>query len=69
MPNRFPSAPRPVLTLQSHHETLLVLKEVAEILAQQRGDVLLSAVTWADLLALELITPDQAPKQAPRRGT
>jgi hypothetical protein len=42
---------------------LTALKELVEILTHQRGDIARVAITWQDLLDLELITSDQMPRK------
>lgn len=62
MPAKYPAIPEPIAEINSVRDTAAALKETAEILTQQRGTRSLSAVTWQDLLALGLISPDQIPK-------
>lgn len=61
----FSSIPEPMLTLASHQDVLVALKEAVEVLTRQRKleQVRSSAVTWNDLLALGLVQPDQVPKR------
>lgn len=62
MPAKYPSIPEPLAEINSVRDTSAALKETVEVLTQQRGTRSLSAVTWQDLLALNLISPDQVPK-------
>jgi hypothetical protein len=59
---KYPAIPEPVAEINSVRDTSAALKETVEVLTQQRGTRSLSAVTWQDLLALGLISPDQVPK-------
>lgn len=62
MTSRYHSAvPEPTEDPKSIHETVMALKQNVEVLTQQRKPKSASAVTWQDLLDLELITPDQIP--------
>jgi len=65
MPRIYPAIPEPAATVASLRETAMATKEVVEILAQQRGirQILNSAVTWQDLLDLELVSPEQVPRK------
>jgi len=58
---KYPSVPAPTVDIASLRESCAALKEVVEILTQQRGSTLNSAVTWQDLVNLGLITPAQVP--------
>jgi len=61
MAPRYPSIPDPTSDPVSLRSTALALKEITEILTQQRGDRTISAVTWQDLVDLGLILPSQVP--------
>ena len=58
---KYPPIPEPAADLVALRSSALALKEVTEILTQQRGVRSHSAVTWDDLLALGLILPSQIP--------
>ncbi len=58
---RYPSVPSPTLDVASLREAVAALKEVVEILTQQRGLPANSAVTWQDLVNLGIITSSQIP--------
>lgn len=62
MPAKYPAIPEPTAEINSVRDTCASLKETVEVLTQQRGDRSLSSITWQDLLALGLISPDQVPK-------
>lgn len=51
MSRKFPGISEPEQTIESLHSTVLELKQAVETLTRQR-DILLSAVTWQDLLDL-----------------
>jgi len=68
MSARFPAIPEPVAEINSVRDTTAALKETIEVLTQQRGTRSFSAVTWEDLLALGLITPDQIPRTPTSAG-
>jgi hypothetical protein len=61
----FSAIPEPQLSLASHQEALIALKETVEVLARQRrtDQVASSAVTFNDLVALGLIQRDEIPKR------
>ena len=54
--------PEPYENLASLRAVTLALKELAEVLAGQRGSAGTAAVTWNDLIAIGLIQPDQVPR-------
>lgn len=56
MSNRWPAISEPEQTVESMHNTILELKQMVEILSQQRGNKLNHAVTFQDLLDRGLIT-------------
>lgn len=58
---RYPPIPDSTTDPASLRATDLAIKETLEILTRQRGDPLLAAVTWGDLVALGLITSAQVP--------
>jgi hypothetical protein len=60
---------RPQVTIPDPHEnlaslrsTVLALKELVEMLAGQRGQAYDVAVTWQDLLDLQLVNKDDIPR-------
>lgn len=61
MAQKYPGIPQPLAEVNSLQNTAQATKEAVEIVTRQRGDRSLSAVTWQDLLALGLITPDKIP--------
>ncbi len=64
---KYPAINEPTTDTASLRESILSLKEATEMLTRQRGDPLASAITWADLVALGVITADQVPTIAPKR--
>lgn len=72
----WPTIPEPANTIESLHASVSATKEVCEILTAQRGTPVVmqtmtgrntlsnlsAAVTWADLLELGVIKPEQVPK-------
>jgi len=58
----FPSIPLPGVTPHAQQETLLALKQAIETLGGLKGDGAASAVTFDDLVALGLVTREQAKK-------
>lgn len=63
MPKQNPNVapiPTPTNNLDSVLQVIIALKEGTESLAGQRGDPLGRAVTFADLVALGLVTADAA---------
>ena len=64
---KYPAITEPTTDGVSLRESILNLKEATEMLTRQRGDPAASAITWADLLALNLITRDQIPTIAPKK--
>lgn len=61
MAPRYPSIPDPAADAVALRATALALKETVEISTGTRGDRSLSAVTWQDLVDLQLILPSQVP--------
>ena len=59
---KYSAIPVPTDNAVSLKNTVVALKENVEVLTSQRGDRLNAAVTWQDLLDLELVTPLQVPK-------
>lgn len=59
---KYPSIPDPTTAPENLLDATLALKQAMEIVTGQRGDKLHTAVTWADLVALGVITKDQVPK-------
>jgi hypothetical protein len=57
-----PAVPEPYENLASLRASVMALKEAVEMLMAQRGTRHDAAVTWADLLQLGLVKPDQVPK-------
>ena len=53
--------PEPGNDTNTQRDAIQALKNNVEVLTQQRKPKIASAVTWQDLLDLELITPDQIP--------
>lgn len=67
MPNkRFPAIPDPGSSVESLREAVVALKQIVEALARQR-DPGGSAVTWDDLVALEIFGVDS--HSIPDRGS
>jgi hypothetical protein len=58
---RYPSIPNPTADVTALRSSGIAMKETLEILTQQRGNPLMSAVTWQDLVDLGLILPTQVP--------
>ena len=61
MAPRYPAIPEPSTDPVALRSTALALKETVEIATGSRGDRSLSAVTWQDLVDLQLILPSQVP--------
>jgi len=55
--------PDPAPTVESLQRSVQALKETVEILTRQRRPVGAGAVTWQDLLDLELIASGQVPSR------
>ncbi len=53
--------PDPNKDINSIHATLMGIKELLEVLAGQRGRALNAAVTWQDLLDLQMINQADIP--------
>ena len=62
MPAKYPAIPAPQADVVALRQTTEALKETAELLTLQRGDHLLGAVTWQDLIDLGLILSTQVPR-------
>lgn len=60
---KFPSIQDPAPDPESLRQAILQLKEAVEILTRQRRPVTSGAVTWQDLVDLELIASDQVPSR------
>ncbi len=58
---KYPAIPPPSTDPVSLRNADIAIKEILEILTQQRGDPLNAAVTWQDLVDLGLITLSQVP--------
>jgi hypothetical protein len=54
--------PEPYEDVASIYRTVLQLKELVEVLAGQRGNRVDVAVTWQDLLDLQLVRDAEIPK-------
>ena len=57
-----PGIPEPRPDVVSLQNTVIPMKIAIEEVTGQRGNVATTMVTWADLLALGLITPEQMPR-------
>ena len=64
---KYPAITEPTTDPASLRDSVLNLKEATEMLTRQRGDPAASAITWADLVNLGIITKDQIPTVAPKR--
>jgi hypothetical protein len=62
------AVPHPQATVESLQASVIALKEVVEVLMQQRGHSDNWAVTWADLIRAGIVKPDQVPRAIPNRG-
>jgi hypothetical protein len=63
MAAKYPPIQEPTTDPQSLRDSVLSLKQGFELLSHQRNNPLVAAVTWADLLALGIITAAQVPKK------
>lgn len=63
MTDKYNAIQDPTAEPESLLASVTALKENMEILTRQRRPVALAAVTWQDLVDLELITPDQVPSR------
>jgi hypothetical protein len=54
--------PDPRADLESLRHTVARLKEIVELLTRQRLPSAAAAVTWTDLITLDLVAPDQMPR-------
>lgn len=61
MAPRYPAIPEPAADVVALHKSVTALKETVEISTGTRGNRALSAVTWQDLVDLQLILPSQVP--------
>ncbi len=59
---KYPSIPAPAADLVALRQSADALKETVEMLTLQRGNHLLAAVTWQDLIDLGLALPTQVPR-------
>ena len=64
---KYPAISEPTTDGASLRESVLNLKEATEMLTRQRGDPAASAITWADLVNLNIITKDQIPAVAAKK--
>ena len=62
MAAKYPSIPSPAADLVALRASADALKETVEILTLTRGNHLLAAVTWQDLIDLGLCLPTQVPR-------
>jgi hypothetical protein len=53
----------PTADPENLRQTVAQLKEIVEVLIRQRRPIDHAAVTWQDLVDLELIVPDQKPRR------
>lgn len=60
---KYPAVGEPTTDTNSLRNAAVAVKEGYEILVGQRGDPLMRAVTWGDLVALGLATADQVPQK------
>jgi hypothetical protein len=61
---KYAAIPEPEDDVGSLREAVTALKQTVEVLSRQRGGAVLSgAVTWQDLVDLELIEAAQVPKR------
>ncbi len=59
----YKAIPDPTTDPNSLRESVLALKETVEILVRHRRPATAGAVTWQDLVDLQLITEDQVPRR------
>lgn len=64
---KYPPVPNPTTDVVALCNAGIALKETVEMLTLQRGDPLLAAVTWQDLVDLRLILPSQVPTKIANR--
>jgi len=62
MAAKYPSIPAPAAEPVALRASCDALKETVEILTLNRGNHLLGAVTWQDLIDLGLALPTQVPR-------
>lgn len=53
--------PEPYENVQALYRTVLAMKELVEMLAGQRGQAFTVAVTWQDMLDLQLVRVEDIP--------
>ena len=53
--------PEPTLDQASHRAAIMAMKELIEVLAGQRGQAMDAAVTWQDLLDLQMVRYEEIP--------
>jgi len=63
MAHRHNAIPEPLPDLESLRLSIQAAKEIVEVLTRQRKPIESAAVTWQDLVDLELIAPDQVPSR------
>jgi len=56
------TVPVPTENVASLRASVMALKELVEQLAGQRGDALNAAVTWDDLVKLNIVLPGRVPR-------
>ncbi|HVQ48910.1 MAG TPA: hypothetical protein VMS92_02590 [Mycobacterium sp.] len=61
------TVPVPDQTLPGLQAAVMGLKEIAEVLDGQRGNMLDAAVTWQDLVDLGIVKPANVPARGPTR--
>ena len=59
--NVYGSIPEPMGDPESLRQAVVTLKHAVEVLTRQRKPASAAAVTWQDLVDLELIDPSQIP--------
>lgn len=57
----YPAIPDPPPTVEGLQECVRALKQVLEMVVQQRGPISMSCPTYRELVTLEVITEDQIP--------
>jgi hypothetical protein len=61
---KYAAIPEPEAEVENLREVVTALKQTVEVLSRQRGGAVRSAaVTWQDLVDLELIEATQVPKR------
>lgn len=61
------TVPEPTETFDGLRASVMGLKEIAEVLDGQRGNMLDAAVTWQDLVDLGIVSPVNVPRRGPNR--